>query len=60
MLLYPFVGAPEQCISDSVIAWNGSKFWLTPVQVKAQGSIADAIRFPLPEAAVEVSHGSMN
>lgn len=57
MLLYPFVGAAEQCVSDHVIAWNGSNFWLTPVQVKAQDSIGDAIRFPLAEVAVEASVG---
>jgi 5-methylcytosine-specific restriction endonuclease McrBC regulatory subunit McrC len=50
MLLYPFVGTAEQCVSDSVTAWNGSVFWLTPVQVKAQDSIGDAIRFPCIEA----------
>ena len=50
MLLYPFVGTVEQCVSDSVTAWNGSVFWLTPVQVKAQDSIGDAIRFPCIEA----------
>jgi 5-methylcytosine-specific restriction endonuclease McrBC regulatory subunit McrC len=50
MLLYPFVGTAEQCVSDSGIAWNGSVFWLTPVKVKAQDSIGDAIRFPYIEA----------
>jgi hypothetical protein len=50
MLLYPFVGTAEQCVSDSVTTWNGSVFWLTPVQVKAQDSIGDAIRFPCIEA----------
>ena len=55
MLLYPFVGATEQCVSDCVNAWNGSKFWLTPVQVRAQDFIGDAIRFPLMEAVVELS-----
>lgn len=50
MLVYPFVGSAEQCVSDRVTAWNGSVFWLTPVQVRAQDSIGDAIRFPLVEA----------
>lgn len=58
MLLYPFVGSAEQCLSDGVMAWNGSKFWLTPVQVKAQDFIGDAIRFPLIESvAVEPTFG---
>jgi hypothetical protein len=55
MLLYPFVGTAEQCVSDGVIAWNGSKFWLMPVQVKTQDFVGDAIRFPLIEAAVELA-----
>ena len=50
MLVYPFVGSAEQCVSDRVTAWNGSVFWLTPVQVRAQDFIGDAIRFPLVEA----------
>ncbi len=60
MLLYPFVGTAEQCVSDSAIAWNGSKFWLTPVQVRAQDFIGDAIRFPLIESvAVEPAFGPL-
>jgi hypothetical protein len=55
MLLYPFVGTAENCVPDSVIAWNGSRFWLMPVQVKAQDSVSDAIRFPLIEAAAELA-----
>jgi len=55
MLLYPFVGTAEQCVSDSVIAWNGSKFWLTPVQVRTQDFVGEAIRFPLIGATVELS-----
>jgi 5-methylcytosine-specific restriction endonuclease McrBC regulatory subunit McrC len=51
MLIYPFVGPAEQCVSDSVITWNGSKFWLTPVQVKAQDFIGDSIRFPAGEVS---------
>jgi 5-methylcytosine-specific restriction endonuclease McrBC regulatory subunit McrC len=50
MLVYPFVGSAEQCISDRVTAWNGSVFWLTPVQVRAQDSIGEAICFPRMEA----------
>lgn len=55
MLLYLFVGAAEQCVADSVIAWNGSKFWLMPVLVKAQDFVGDAIRFPLVEVADELA-----
>jgi 5-methylcytosine-specific restriction endonuclease McrBC regulatory subunit McrC len=55
MLLYPFVGSFEQCVSDSVTAWNGSKFWLMPVQLKAQDFVGDAIRFPVIEVAVELA-----
>jgi 5-methylcytosine-specific restriction endonuclease McrBC regulatory subunit McrC len=46
MLLYPFVGSVAECLPDCVITWNGSKFWLMPVLVKAQTSVGDAIRFP--------------
>jgi 5-methylcytosine-specific restriction endonuclease McrBC regulatory subunit McrC len=54
MLLYPFVGPPGGCIPDRVAAWNGSTFWLMPVQVRAQDIIGAAIRFPVLEApAVE-------
>jgi 5-methylcytosine-specific restriction endonuclease McrBC regulatory subunit McrC len=52
MLLYPFVGAAEECLSDKVTAWNGSVLWLTPVQVRAQDSIGDAIRFAVIDGAV--------
>ena len=55
MLLYPFVGTAKQCASDSVFAWNGSKFWLMPVHVRAQEFVGDAIRFPLADAAVELA-----
>jgi 5-methylcytosine-specific restriction enzyme subunit McrC len=51
MLLYPFVGDAASCISDRAIAWNGSLFWLTPVEVRALDSIGDAIRFPAIQAA---------
>jgi 5-methylcytosine-specific restriction endonuclease McrBC regulatory subunit McrC len=47
MLLYPFIGSPEQCIADSVVAWNGSKFWLMPVQVRVLNIIGNAIQFPV-------------
>jgi 5-methylcytosine-specific restriction endonuclease McrBC regulatory subunit McrC len=51
MLLYPFVGSAIECLPDSVTAWNGSRFWLMPVLVKAQTFVGDAIRFPaLPGA----------
>jgi hypothetical protein len=43
MLLYPFVGKTNECRSDVCNAWNGSKFWLTPVYVKPLGSVGDAI-----------------
>lgn len=46
MLLYPFVGPALECLADSVTTWNGSTFWLTPVLVKAQAAVGDAIRFP--------------
>ena len=46
MLLYPFVGSVAECLPDGVITWNGSKFWLMPVLVKAQTLVGDAIRFP--------------
>jgi 5-methylcytosine-specific restriction endonuclease McrBC regulatory subunit McrC len=43
MLLYPFVGTAEQCLSDSVNAWNGSEFWLMPVRVSPMDVLSDAI-----------------
>lgn len=46
MLLYPFIGAPGECQADQVIAWNGSTFWLMPVQMRRLESLRDAIRFP--------------
>jgi hypothetical protein len=46
MLLYPFIGPPSECIADSVDAWNGSVFWLMPVQVRDQDIVGNAIRFP--------------
>lgn len=53
ILLYPFVGPAIECLPDNVTTWNGSKFWLMPVLVKAQTSVGDAIRFPaLQEALV--------
>lgn len=45
MLLYPFVGAAEECLPDRINAWNGSIFWLMPVQVRPLDFIGDAIRF---------------
>jgi hypothetical protein len=53
MLLYPFIGSQGDCIADSVVAWNGSTFWLMPVQVRAQDIIGNAIRFPALEYAVQ-------
>jgi len=53
MLLYPFIGSQGECIADSVVAWNGSTFWLMPVQVRAQDIIGNAIRFPALEYAVQ-------
>ena len=53
MLLYPFVGPLSECIADSVAAWNGSKFWLMPVHVRAQDIVGNAIRFPALEYAVQ-------
>lgn len=50
MLLYPFVGPPGECIPDRVATWNGSMFWLMPVQVRAQDVIGNAIQFPVLEA----------
>jgi 5-methylcytosine-specific restriction endonuclease McrBC regulatory subunit McrC len=52
MLLYPFVGPAIECLPHSVTAWNGSRFWLMPVLVKAQTSVGDAIRFPALEGAL--------
>lgn len=49
MLLYPFVGDAAACMADSVITWNGSTLWLTPVQVKSQDFLGNAIRFPAAE-----------
>ena len=46
MLLYPFVGPEIECLPDNVMTWNGSRFWLMPVLVKALTSVGDAIRFP--------------
>jgi 5-methylcytosine-specific restriction endonuclease McrBC regulatory subunit McrC len=46
MLIYPFVGPVADCLPDTTITWNGSNFWLTPILVKAQSCVADAIRFP--------------
>ena len=46
ILLYPFVGSSGECLPDKAMAWNGSTFWLMPVQVKVQDSIGEAIRFP--------------
>ena len=51
MLLYPFVGPPDECIADGVAAWNGSMFWLVPVLVRAQDIVGNAIRFPAFEAS---------
>jgi hypothetical protein len=45
MLLYPFVGSPDEGVPDKVTAWNGSTFWLMPVRVKRRDFIGDAIRF---------------
>lgn len=50
MLLYPFVGTASQCLPDWVTAWNGSKFWLVPVLVRAQEFVGDAIRYSFIEA----------
>lgn len=52
MLLYPFVGSEITCVPDCVTAWNGSRFWLMPVLVKAQSAVGDAIRFPILEEAL--------
>jgi hypothetical protein len=49
MLLYPFIGSPDECIADSVVAWNGSTFWLMPVQVRVLDIIGNAIQFPVIE-----------
>lgn len=52
MLLYPFVGARDECLPDVCSAWNGSDFWLTPVFVKPLSSPADAITLlmrPIPD-----------
>ena len=46
MLLYPFVGDAAECLPDSATAWNGSTFWLMPVQVRAQDFVGNAIRLP--------------
>ena len=46
MLLYPFVGSPELCVSDVAQAWNGSEFWLVPVQVKRLDHLCEAITLP--------------
>jgi len=46
MLMYPFVGPAAECVADRTNTWNGSIFWLMPVQVKAQAAVANAIRFP--------------
>jgi 5-methylcytosine-specific restriction endonuclease McrBC regulatory subunit McrC len=43
MLLYPFIGPQEKCQVDKTIAWNGSVFWLMPVQVRRLKSISEAI-----------------
>ena len=54
MLLYPFVGPPEECLPDMAKAWNGSEFWLIPVQVKAQDVVGNAIRSPhIEDVAIE-------
>jgi hypothetical protein len=52
MLLYPFVGSATECLPDNVTAWNGSRFWLVPVLVKAQTSMGDAIQLPASEEAL--------
>jgi len=49
MLLYPFIGSPDEAIADSVVAWNGSTFWLMPVQVRVLDIIGNAIQFPVIE-----------
>jgi len=41
-ILYPFVGAGTFRASEAV-AWNGSPFWLVPVQVKRLHDLSDAI-----------------
>lgn len=43
MLLYPFIGAESDCVSDRAQAWNGDDFWLVPVRVKQQHDIASLI-----------------
>jgi hypothetical protein len=45
ILVYPFIGSGE-CIADRVVAWNGSVFWLVPVEVRSQAIVGNAIRFP--------------
>jgi hypothetical protein len=56
VLLYPFVGPAIECLPDNVTTWNGSRFWLMPVLVKAQTSVGDAIRFPAFEEALAESN----
>jgi hypothetical protein len=55
MLLYPFVGSADESLPDQVTAWNGSRFWLMPVQVKAQDSVGNAIRFSALESPAGTS-----
>lgn len=43
MLLYPFIGAESDCVSDRAQAWNGDDFWLVPVRVRQQNDIAGLI-----------------
>lgn len=51
MLLYPFMGELSECVSDCCSAWNGSKFWLTPVYVRPLDRLAEAIQ-PLENTAL--------
>jgi len=46
LLLYPFVGDATECVANKAPAWNGSSFWLMPVQVKPQDFVGDAIQWP--------------
>lgn len=46
-LLYPFVGLASECRADSCSAWNGSRFLLVPVQVRAQAILGNAIQIPV-------------
>jgi 5-methylcytosine-specific restriction endonuclease McrBC regulatory subunit McrC len=52
MLVYPYIGLPEECVGARAEAWNGSEFWLTPVQVCEQDFISGAIRFPAFDLSV--------